>query len=82
MLHVLPKLYLLFFISLSKALMYVAINYQKGGEKVSRIPDVPDNVLRGKKRSLRGETILKDPRCLMFKRRDATCLLEERDMFI
>ena len=30
MLHVLPKLYLLFFISLSKALMYVVINYQKG----------------------------------------------------
>ena len=26
------KLYLLFFISLSKALMYVAINYQKGGD--------------------------------------------------
>ena len=32
LLHVLPKLYLLFFISLSKALMYVAINYQKGGD--------------------------------------------------
>ena len=31
-LHVLPKLYLLFSISLSKALMYVAINYQKGGD--------------------------------------------------
>ena len=30
MLHVFPKLYLLFFISLSKALMYVVINYQKG----------------------------------------------------
>ena len=30
MLHVLPKLYLLFFISLSKAWMYVVINYQKG----------------------------------------------------
>ena len=32
MLHVLPKLYLLFSISLSKALMYVVINYQKGGD--------------------------------------------------
>ena len=32
MLHVFPKLYLLFSISLSKALMYVVINYQKGGE--------------------------------------------------
>ena len=30
MLHVFPKLYLLFFISLSKALMYVVINHQKG----------------------------------------------------
>ena len=30
MLHVLPNLYLLFFISLSKSLMYVVINYQKG----------------------------------------------------
>ena len=30
MLHVFPKLYLLFSISLSKALMYVVINYQKG----------------------------------------------------
>ena len=30
MLHVLPKLYLPFSISLSKALMYVVINYQKG----------------------------------------------------
>ena len=30
-LHVFAKLYLLFSISLSKALMYVVINYQKGG---------------------------------------------------
>ena len=30
MLHVFPKLYLPFSISLSKALMYVVINYQKG----------------------------------------------------
>ena len=30
MLHVFPKLYLLFFIYLSKALMYIVINYQKG----------------------------------------------------
>ena len=30
MLYVFPKLYLLFSISLSKALMYVVINYQKG----------------------------------------------------
>ena len=32
MLHVFPKLYLLFSISLSKALMYVVINYKKGGD--------------------------------------------------
>ena len=32
LLHVFPKLYLLFFTSLSKALMYVVINYQKGGD--------------------------------------------------
>ena len=32
MLHVFPKLYLLLFISLFKALMYVVINYQKKGE--------------------------------------------------
>ena len=30
MLHVFPKLYFLFIISLSKALMYVVTNYQKG----------------------------------------------------
>ena len=30
MLHVLPNLYLLYFISLYKVLMYVVINYQKG----------------------------------------------------
>ena len=30
MLHVFPKLHLIFSISLSKALMYVVINYQKG----------------------------------------------------
>lgn len=54
----------------------------KGGEKVSRIPDVPNNVLRGRKRSLGGETILKDPRCLMFKRRDVTSLFRGKAMFI
>ena len=32
LLHVLPKLYFLFSISLSKALIYVVINYQKGGD--------------------------------------------------
>ena len=42
----------------------------------------------GKEISPRGErilkkrVILKDPRCLAFKRRDATCLLEGKDMFI
>ena len=38
MLHVLPKLYLLFFIYLSKALMYVVINYQKGGIESTSAP--------------------------------------------
>src|SRR3954469_18800499 len=32
LLHVLPKPYLIFFVYLSKALIYVAINYQKGGD--------------------------------------------------
>ena len=42
----------------------------------------------GRERYLPGERILKervifkDPRCLVFKRRDATCLLEGKDMFI
>ena len=42
----------------------------------------------GGERDLQGERILKkrvflkDPRCLVFKRRDATCLLEGKDMFI
>ena len=42
----------------------------------------------GGERDLQGErilkkrVILKDPRCLVFKRRDATCLLEGKDMFI
>ena len=42
----------------------------------------------GGERYLQGERILKervifkDPRCLVFKRRDATCLLEGKDMFI
>ena len=30
MFHIFPKLYLFYFIPLSKALMYVVINYQKG----------------------------------------------------
>ena len=38
MLHVFPKLYLLFSISLSKALMYVVINYQKGGVESTSAP--------------------------------------------
>ena len=38
MLHVFPKLYLLFSISLSKALMYVVINYQKGGIESTSAP--------------------------------------------
>ena len=38
MLHVFPKLYLLFSISLSKALMNVVINYQKGGRLKARAP--------------------------------------------
>ena len=44
-------------------------------------------ILQGE-RDLQGERILKekvflkDPRCLVFKRRDATCLLEGKDMFI
>ena len=33
-------------------------------------------------RILKERVILKDPRCLVFKRRDATCLLEGKDMFI
>ena len=42
----------------------------QGGEKVSRIPDV----IKGERETSRGREILKDPRCLMFKRRDVTCL--------
>ena len=38
MLHVLPQLYLFYFISLSKALMYVPINYQKGGIESTSAP--------------------------------------------
>ena len=42
----------------------------------------------GGERDLQGEiilkkrVILKDPRCLEFKRRDATCLLEGKGMFL
>ena len=35
MLHVLPKLYLLLFISLCKAFIWAVINYQKGGDCTS-----------------------------------------------
>ena len=38
MLHVFPKLYLLLSVSLSKALMYVVINYQKGGIESTSAP--------------------------------------------
>ena len=38
MLHVLPKLYLPFCISLSKALTYVVINYQKGDIESTSAP--------------------------------------------
>ena len=61
----------------------------QGGEKVSRIPDVVKGereisqmLLRGRERFPGGEKILKDPRCLMFKRRDVTCLFRGKDMFI
>ena len=39
------------------------------GREYSRIP-----YIKGEKEISKGERILKDPRCLMFKRRDATCL--------
>ena len=39
------------------------------GREHSRIP-----YIKGEKEISKGERILKDPRCLMFKRRDATCL--------
>ena len=39
------------------------------GREYSRIP-----YIKGEKEIFKGERILKDPRCLMFKRRDATCL--------
>ena len=45
----------------------------QGREKVSRTKPTREKVLRGRKR-FPGERILKDPRCLMFKRRDVTCL--------
>ena len=48
-------------------------SYQ-GREKVSRTKPTREKVLRGRKRFLGGEKILKDPRCLMFKRRDVTCI--------
>ena len=44
------------------------------------------HLLRGRERSPGGDNTqvvpLKDHRCLVFKRRDATCLLEGKDMFI
>ena len=39
------------------------------GREYSRIP-----YIKGEKEISKGERMLKDPRCLMFKRRDATCL--------
>jgi hypothetical protein len=48
----------------------------QGREKVSRTKPTREKVLRGRKRFPGGEKILKDPRCLMFKRRDVTCLFE------
>ena len=56
-----------------------AYHFQRERERVSLPQGEKD--LQGE-RILKKRVILKDPRCLVFKRRDATCLLEGKDMFI
>ena len=51
----------------------------KGRESITSIGGERD--LQGE-RIFKQRVILKDSRCLVFKRRDATCLLEGKDMFI
>ena len=66
----------------------------KGGERdqikayhIKSLSPTKEIVLRGREYSripyIKGEKVfLKDPRCLVFKRRDATCLLVRKYMFI
>ena len=61
-------------------LMYIKA-YHRRERSHQSLSHTRERILRGRKRSL-GERILKDPRCLMFKRRDATCLFRGKDMFI
>ena len=51
----------------------------KGRESITSIGGERD--LQGE-RILKKRVIFKDPRCSVFKRRDAACLLEGKDMFI
>ena len=52
----------------------------KGRERVS-LPQGGERDLQGE-RILKKRVILKDPRCLVFKRRDAIGLLKGKDMII
>ena len=56
-----------------------AYHFQRERENITSTGGERD--LQGE-RILKKKVILKDPRCLVFKRRDATCLLEGKDMFI
>ena len=56
-----------------------AYHFQRERESITSTRGERD--LQGE-RILKKRVILKDPRCLVFKRRDATCLLEGKDMFI
>ena len=56
-----------------------AYHFQRERESITSTGGERD--LQGE-RILRKRVFLKDPRCLVFKRRDATCLLEGKDMFI
>ena len=41
-----------------------------------------NHIYRGREYSREERVIIKDPRCLVFKRREVTCLQEGKDMFI
>ena len=65
---------------------HIKAYHQGERDHIKSLSPTKEKVLRGREYSripyIKGERILKDPRCLMFKRRDVTCLFRGKDMLI
>ena len=52
------------------------------GEREREITSKLNHIYRGREYSRGERVIIKDPRCLVFERREVTCFEEGKDMFI